>query len=122
MVGLMEAEVAKINGKVFYLGDAPRDLRDWVNGFSLALRGQPVKSVPRPVLRLVALAGDFIGKVRGREFLLHSSRYRSMVTSDVVPMSATFDLLGQGRISLDEGVAETIQWLRHYDGGDGLRY
>lgn len=122
MVGLMEAEVEKINGKVFYLGDAPRDLRDWVNGFSLVLRGRPVKSVPRPALRLVALAGDFIGKVRGREFLLHSSRYRSMVTCDQVPMSATFDLLGPGPISLDEGVAETIQWLRHYDGGDGLRY
>ena len=96
MVGLMEAEVEKINGKVFYLGDAPRDLRDWVNGFSLVLRGRPVQWCPGRRYALVALAGDFIGKVRGREFLLHSSRYRSMVTCDQVPMSATFESARSG--------------------------
>lgn len=122
MVGLMEADVAKINGKVFYVGDAPRDLRDWVNGFSLALRGRPVTVAPRPLLRTMALAGDLISKVRGREFLIHSSRYRSMVTSDQAPMSATFELLGPSPVSLDQAVDETVQWLRAYDGHDGLRF
>jgi nucleoside-diphosphate-sugar epimerase len=122
MAGLMEAEVAKINGKIFYVGDAPRDLRDWVNGFSLALRSRPVRVVPRPLLRTVALAGDLIGKVRGSEFLIHSSRYRSMITSDQAPMSATFELLGPSPITLDNAVAETVQWLRSYDGHDGLRF
>lgn len=122
MTGLMEAEVGKITGKIFYVGDAPRDLRDWVNGFSIALRGRPVTVVPRPLLRAVAWAGDFVGKVRGREFLIHSSRYRSMVTSDQAPMTATFELLGPGPISLDQAVAETVQWLRAYDGHDGLRF
>ena len=122
MVGLMEADAAKISGKVFYIGDVPRDLRDWVNGFSFALRGCPVTVVPRPLLRTVAFAGDLISKVRGREFLIHSSRYRSMVTSDQAPMSATFELLGPSPISLDQAVDETVQWLRAYDGHDGLRF
>jgi GlcNAc-P-P-Und epimerase len=122
MTGLMEADVGKINGKKFYVGDTPRDLRDWVNGFSLALRGRPVTVVPRPLLRTVALAGDLIGKVRGREFLIHSSRYRSMITSDQAPMSATFELLGPSPISLDQAVNETVQWLRSYEGGDGLKF
>lgn len=122
MAGLMEVETAKTHGKIFYVGDAPRDLRDWVNGFSLALRGRPVTVVPRPLLRTLALAGDLIGKVRGREFLIHSSRYRSMITSDQAPMSATFELLGPGPITLDNAVAETVQWLRAYDGHDGLRF
>ena len=122
MVGLMESDVAKINGKIFYVGDAPRDLLDWVNGFSLALRGRPVTVVPRPLLRAVALAGDLIGKVRGREFLIHSSRYRSMITSDRAPMSETFELLGPSPSSLEQAVNETVQWLHSYDGGDGLKF
>ncbi|MGA2030116.1 MAG: NAD(P)-dependent oxidoreductase [Verrucomicrobiota bacterium] len=122
MVGLMEVETAKINGNVFYAGDLPRDLREWVNGFSFALRKRPVTVVPRPLLRAVALAGDFISKVRGREFLIHSSRYRSMITSELAPMTATFDLLGPSPISLDQAVNETVQWLRSYDGDDGLHF
>jgi nucleoside-diphosphate-sugar epimerase len=122
MVGLMEAEVTKINGKYFYVGDAPQELRDWVNSFSLALRGRPVTVVSRPLLRTLAFAGDLIGKARGRKFLIHSSRYRSMITSDRAPMSATFELLGPSPVSLDEAVAETVQWLRTYDGHDGLRF
>lgn len=122
MVGLMEMEAAKINGKAFYVGDAPRDLRDWVNGFSLALRGCPVREVPRPLLRTVALAGDAITKMRGREFLIHSSRYRSMITSDPAPMQATFDLLGPSPISLEQAVDETSQWLQTYDGGDNRKF
>lgn len=122
MTGLMESDVAKINGKIFYVGDAPRDLLDWVNGFSLALRNRPVTVVPRSCLRAVAYAGDLIGKVRGREFLIHSSRYRSMITSDQAPMSATFELLGPPPCSLDQAVKETVHWLRSYKPGDGLKF
>jgi GlcNAc-P-P-Und epimerase len=122
MTGLMEMDAAKINGKVFYLGDAPRDLLEWVNGFSQVLRGRPVIVVPRILLRSVGLAGDVIGKWRGREFLIHSSRYRSMITSDPTPMAATFNLLGPSPISLEQAVAETVQWLRSYEGGDDLRF
>ena len=122
MINLTEADAEKVNGKVFYVGDAPRDLREWVNGFSLALRGRPVTVVPRVLLRSIGLAGDIIGKLNGREFLIHSSRYRSMVTSESAPMTATFDLLGPSPISLDQAVNETVQWLRSYDGGDGLKF
>jgi nucleoside-diphosphate-sugar epimerase len=122
MIGLMEVDAEKINGKVFYVGDLPRDLRDWVNGFSLALRGRPVTAVPRVLLRSIGWAGDLIGKLSGREFLIHSSRYRSMITSESAPMTTTFDLLGPSPISLDQAVNETVQWLRTYDGGDGLKF
>jgi hypothetical protein len=120
MISLMEADTEKINGKVFYVGDAPGDLREWVNGFSLALRGHPVRVVPRALLRSVGLAGDLIGKLSGREFLIHSSRYRSMVTSESAPMMETFALLGPSPIPLNQAVSETVQWLRGYDGHDGL--
>jgi len=76
----------------------------------------------RPLLRDVGLMGDLITKVSGREFLMHSSRYRSMITSEAAPMAATYALLGPSPISLDQAVGETVLWLRTYDGRDGLRF
>ena len=122
MAGLMEAGAGAVNGRAFYVGDAPRDLRDWVNGFSFAFRHRPVTTVPRIFLRSIGLAGDVVGKITGREFFLHSSRYRSMITSDPAPMNAIFELLGPSPVSLDQAVDETVQWLRVYDGRDGLRF
>jgi len=119
MLGLMDAEV---NRRVFYVGDFPLDLRDWVNRFSIALRTRPVTEVPRSILRCMALMGDIIGKLGGREFLIHSSRYRSMVTSDSVPIEATYAMLGPSPISLDQGVDETVRWLRAYEGHDNLKF
>jgi nucleoside-diphosphate-sugar epimerase len=122
MIGLLTAEAAAVGGRVFYVGDPPLDLSEWVNGFSFALRGRPVTVVPRPFLRAVALMGDLIGKLSGREFLIHSSRYRSMVTSEAAPMAATSALLGPSPISLDQAVDQTVRWLRTYEGHDGLRF
>jgi nucleoside-diphosphate-sugar epimerase len=122
MVGLMRAETGTVSGRVFYLGDPPRDLFEWVNGFSIALRGCPVTVVPRPLLRAIGLTGDIICKLSSREFLIHSSRYRSMVTSDPAPMGATFALLGPSPISLGQAVDQTVRWLRTYEGDDGLRF
>jgi GlcNAc-P-P-Und epimerase len=122
MIGLMTTDASVVGGRVVYVGDPPRDLRDWVNGFSFALRGRPVTVVPRPLLRAISLVGDLITKSSGREFLIHSSRYRSMVTSETAPMAATYELLGPSPISLEQAVGETVLWLRAFDGHDGLRF
>jgi nucleoside-diphosphate-sugar epimerase len=122
MIGIMMAEAPTVRGRVFYVGDPPRDLREWVNGFSFALRGRPVTVVPRPLLRTVGLMGDVISNLSGREFLIHSSRYRSMVTCEMAPMAATYALLGPSPISFDQAVGETVLWLRTFDGHDGLRF
>ncbi len=122
MVDLMTAETETVSGRVFYVGDPPRDEYEWVNGFSMALRDRPARVVPRSLLRAISLMGDLISKLRGREFLIHSSRYRSMVTSDSAPMAATFALLGPSPTSFDQAVAETVRWLRTYEGHDGLRF
>ena len=122
MVRLMLADVKAVDGRVFYVGDPPRDLREWVNGFSHALRGHSVVVVPRPLLKIMGLAGDLITQLRGREFFIHSSRYRSMVTSDVAPMANTYALIGPSPMSPDHGVVETVRWLQRFDGRDGIHF
>jgi hypothetical protein len=45
-----------------------------------------------------------------------SSRYRSMVTDYITPMDKTYALLGSPKTSLQQGVNETITWLRTQPG------
>lgn len=101
-----------VNGQVFYLGDAPGDIARWANAFSLALRGRKVRKVPRAVLAAAGLVGDVISRVIGRPFYITSSRVRSMTSDYVVNMDRTLLLLGQPPVSLEQGVEETVAWLR----------
>jgi nucleoside-diphosphate-sugar epimerase len=116
---ILEASAESVSGRVLYLGDRPANLLDWVNGFSRALVGRDARTVPRSVLRMLALLGDIPTRLTGRAFLINSSRYRSMVSDYDTPMEATFELLGPNPYSLEEGISETVEWLRAYQGADG---
>jgi nucleoside-diphosphate-sugar epimerase len=112
MVALMEKPAAAIDRQTFYVGDPPADIYHWANAFCRALHGKSARKVPRPILRAAGIAGDLITAATGKPFYITSSRYRSMVTDYVTPMDKTYDLLGQPRVSLQQGVDETVQWLR----------
>ncbi|HYR58884.1 MAG TPA: NAD-dependent epimerase/dehydratase family protein, partial [Chthoniobacteraceae bacterium] len=109
---LLDQPAEFVNEQVFYLGDPPGDIARWANAFSLALRGRRVRKVPRPILAAAGLIGDAIARVTGKPFYITTSRYRSMTSDYVVNMDKTFLLLGPPPISLDEGVAQTVEWLR----------
>jgi nucleoside-diphosphate-sugar epimerase len=97
--------------RVFYVGDAPLDLLDWVNEFSIALIGRPARTVPVSVLKGIATVGDLASWARLRAPLT-TDRLRSMTESYVVPMRPTFEILGRPRLPWREGVARTVEWLR----------
>jgi nucleoside-diphosphate-sugar epimerase len=104
----------KLDRKTFYVGDAPIDLFDWTNAFSLELTGRPVRVVPSMLLKGIAKFGDLM-IFAGGSFPLFSSRFRSMTESYVTPMDPTFNALGTPRISMEKGVRETVEWLRSVD-------
>jgi nucleoside-diphosphate-sugar epimerase len=109
---ILDAEAAKVNGKTLYLGDPAFDILEWVNGFSQALRGRSVRIMRRPVLRLLARAGDLVSKVTGKSFFITSSRFRSMTESYLAPMDWTFEALGPNKYDLGEGIRQTVAWLQ----------
>jgi len=113
---ILEADSSLVNGQVIYLGDRPIDIYQWVDQFSLRLRGQHARKVPRGLLRAIALAGDVV-QFCGMKSPLTSSRYRSMTQDHLTPMDKVFDLFGDPPYELDQGVAETCRWLRHHVGG-----
>ncbi len=108
---ILGSEAQQVDGRVFYVGDAPVDLYEWTNAFSLELTGKPVRVVPRPALRGAAMVGDVVVACGGR-FPIFSSRYRSMTEDYVTPMEPTFDVLGPSPTCMQDGVRETVKWLR----------
>ena len=109
MQKILEAAPEKVSGKIFYLGDQPADIYEWVNGFSRALAGHSVRVVPRVVVRTLALLGDIPSYMIGKPFLINSSRFRSMITEYRTPMNRTFELLGENPYSLEDGINETVE-------------
>jgi nucleoside-diphosphate-sugar epimerase len=112
---ILEMPEEEVNGKTFYIGDEPSDQFHWINGMSRELRGRDVHVVPRFVLRFMALLGDAITLVRGRKFILTSSRYNNMITDYLTPMEKTFDILGKGPHTMEQGIKDTVTWLEMFD-------
>ena len=108
---MLEASPELVDKKVYYTGDRPIDLHDWVNGFSEGLTGRKVRVVPRFLLRLLAFAGDVLSFAQIK-FPITNSRFKSMTTSNDAPMEPVFDAFGEPPYSLHEGIEETIEWLR----------
>ena len=104
----------KFRGKVFYVGDAPVDLQAWTDAFSRELVGKPVRVVPSFVLQTLAKVGDVIIKGGGK-FPIFSTRFQSMTEDYVTPMEPTFQALGPSPFSMQQGVRETVDWLRSQD-------
>lgn len=100
-----------VASRVFYLGDTPLELREWTDAFSRALRGAPVRQVPVAALRALALVGDAAGMF-GIRAPLTSRRLRSMTEDYITPTEWTIRFFGQPRVSLADGVEETVRWFR----------
>lgn len=110
---IFESVPEKVTSSVFYVGDEPIELLDWVNGFSIRQTGKRVRVVPAVLLRGLALFGDLLGRMHIR-FPLTSSRFRSMTTSNAVSMAATLDAFGPPPFSLDDGIEDTVKWLAQH--------
>ncbi len=108
---ILTKDVNEMNKQVLYVGEAPINLYDWVNGFSLALTGKNIRVVPRSAVKVLALVGDVLSALR-LKFPITSSRFKSMTEDNPVVMEKTFKLLGNPKYSLEQGITETVVWLK----------
>lgn len=115
MWSLMLLDRSQVDRKVFYVGDPVDDIKQWVNAFALKLTGRRARVVPRPVLRLIAMVGD-VARRFGINFPLFTSRYHSMTESYMVDMDPTYRVLGAPRYTLEQGVDQTVTWLKSQGG------
>jgi len=90
---ILVLEEDKVNKQVFYVGDKPIDILEWVNGFSRQQIGKDVRLVLPLFVKGLAVFGDIL-KIVGITFPITSSRYKSMTTSNIAPMDKTFKIIG----------------------------
>jgi GlcNAc-P-P-Und epimerase len=103
----------EVSRQVFYVGDEPLNLYDWVNAFSLAIVNKSVRIVPTTIILSVAIIGTFLQKIQ-ITFPITLSRYYNMTSDNLAPMDKTFKLLGKPKYSMHEGVNITTKWLINY--------
>jgi nucleoside-diphosphate-sugar epimerase len=108
---ILQLPIEQINRKVFYVGDRPIDLYDWVNGFSKSQIGRNVTVLPRFFVFSLAALGNVL-RFAKIKFPITITRYRSMTTDNPIDIDKTFEVLGESPYSLEQGIAETIEWLR----------
>lgn len=114
MLTIFSADREAVDRRTFYVGDAPDDIYKWANAFCQTLNGKSARRIPRLILRAAAFFGDGISKVTKRPFYITTSRFKNMITDYRTPMDGSFDVIGPGRYTLEEGVAETARWLHEY--------
>jgi len=108
---LMLAPDEEVNRKVFYLGDQHIKSMDWINAFSVAMRGRKVNIIPEMIARGSAKMGDILLRFR-IPFILNSHRLNNLLEDYYIPLKPTIDLIGEPEITLEQGVMETIEWLK----------
>ena len=101
---------AAIKNNVFYVGDAPMNMYQWANAFSVAITKKNVRVVPGAFVYLLALLGTVLRTIKVK-FPITLSRYKSMTTDNPAPMEKTLKVLGKAPYSLEEGVQITVNWL-----------
>lgn len=106
---MLESPRDVVDGRVFYVGDRPFDLKVWVEAVSRELVGRPVRYIPTWIIRTAALGGDVL-KAVGIPFPITSGRFRSMTSDYITPMDRTIEALGEAPWSMEQGVKEIVRW------------
>lgn len=113
MMKIFEVSSSLVDKKVYYLGDPPIPITDWVNGFALAITGKPARIIPKWLLWGLAAAGTLSNTI-GVRAPISLSRYRSMTENYFSPVEHTIRNFGPSPYSLEIGIKETVDWLNLY--------
>lgn len=101
---------ASSNNRTLYLGDYyTTDIKEWANEIA-AEYGVTVYTLPRFMVKLIALGGD-LAKQLNINFPLNSFRFKNMTTDNVIDMSETQKLIPSLPFTRKKGNKLTIEWL-----------
>jgi GlcNAc-P-P-Und epimerase len=105
-----------VHGQTFWVADYhPVLVREWARLIQEALGARPIRSLPIPTLKAIALVGDAIQRLGIGHAPLTSFRLNNMVSDmlyDTTPLAA---LVGPLPYSLQQGVDRTVAWIRRHN-------
>lgn len=110
---LLDAPVADIDGRVFYLGDSSEyEIREWADAIA-SRQGQRLPQVPLALVRCGAWLGDLL-KAFGLRFPMTSFRLKNMTTENRIDLRPTFALAPKPPFDRDRSIELTLDWLRQH--------
>ena len=92
------------------VSDGPINQDLWIDGFACALTGKPARRVPMRFLWVLGSVGEVL-RLTGLRFPMDMARYFRMTTSAAPDMEPTFEIVGQPKVPLAQGIKETVAWL-----------
>lgn len=111
---IIELDDDSVNEGVFYLGDVPFNQLDWINELSLKFRNKKVRVIPKGFLVVLAKIGDLCKKIR-IPFPMSSLRLINMTRTYSVPISKSFETLGNAPYDMKQAVNNTVNWVKYGD-------
>lgn len=104
-----------LEGRTIYLADyPPLRLWDFATRVQRELGVKPVRQVPLPLLRSLALAGDGAQRLGYSNAPLTSFRLDNLLTEMVHDTEPLRGVAGELPYSLDAAIAETVAWMREH--------
>lgn len=111
-IRLLDAPAERIQRQTYYLADyEPLDLIEWSNAFQGAFNCRPIPTLPLPVAKMLAKAGDAINAIGIRRFPFNSFRLNNILTQYRFDMTPTEAVCGQLPFSTKQGIEETVKWF-----------
>ncbi len=113
LVSLLKVDTDKVAGRTFYLADYPEiNVAEMAETIRCAEGAPSIRSMPVPILRMIAWLGD-LSKILGYPHPpLTSFRLANLLTPMVHDMKPLSQLVGRLPFSMHEGVSITVNWLR----------
>ncbi|WP_373515405.1 NAD-dependent epimerase/dehydratase family protein [Persicitalea sp.] len=110
---IVNAPEDSIDGKTIYLCDYPAiNVKNWANRINAEMGKPPIRTIPFPLLKAAAKAGDFIKGVGVDGFPITSFRLNNLITEMVYDTSELASICGPLPYSMEEGVVETVAHMK----------
>lgn len=110
---MLDAPVADVDGRVFYLGDSSEyEIRDWADAIARR-QGLRIPEVPLALVRAGAWLGDLL-KAFGLPFPMTSFRLKNMTTENRIDLRPTLALTPSLPYDRDRSIDLTLDWLRQH--------
>lgn len=110
---LLEAPAQKLHRKTLYLADyQPLSLRDWADALQREMGARTIRTIPGPLAGFAARTGDIINALGMRRFPFNSFRLNNILTEYELDLSETEELCGPLPFDVEQGIKETVAWLR----------
>lgn len=113
LAAVAEKSGGEIDGTTMYLADSPPiDVVDMANRIQREFGSRPIRTVPRSIVKPMALVGDLLQRLGWTEPPLTSFRLDNLLTEMIYDTTPLDRIVPQLYYSLDQGIQRTVEWMR----------